>query len=120
MILTRKYYNDRTEGEIILPNGKTLYTIERARTGDYPCIPEGRSIFERDLIGKHRWWRILEVSGRTHIEIHPANYVHQLRGCIAPCTHIVDGVGRSSVKACNILLDFYGDVGVRYVLDITS
>ncbi len=120
MKITRKYFNDRTEGEIILPNGKTLYTIERARTGDYPCIPEGRYIFERDLIGKHRWWRVLKVSGRTHIEIHPANYAHQLQGCIAPCTHIVDGAGISSVKACNILLDFYGDVGVRYVLDITS
>jgi hypothetical protein len=120
MKLTRTYYHDRTEGKIILPDGSLLFSIERPEESANPCIPEGSYLFERDLTGKHRWWRVLDVDGRTNIEIHPANYAHQLLGCIAPCMNIVNGVGFNSVEACKKMMEFYGEIGVKYVLDIKS
>jgi hypothetical protein len=118
MKLTRTYYHDRTEGKIILPDGSLLFSIERPEESANPCIPEGNYFFERDLTGKHQWWRVLDVDGRTNIEIHPANYAHQLLGCIAPCMNIVNGVGFNSVEACKKMMEFYGEVGVKYVMEI--
>ena len=52
------------------------------------CIPEGRydanweynQGFKCDIVRLHN------VPERSGILIHPANYLHELRGCIAPCT----------------------------------
>ena len=120
MTLTRKYFNDRTEGEWILPDGSVIRTIERPECSANPCIPEGRYLFERDLTGRHQWWKILDVEGRTNIEIHPANRADQLLGCIAPNMEIINGVGWNSVAACKKLMRFYGEIGVKYNLEIRS
>ena len=47
------------------------------------CIPTGEYTCRRDTEGAHKYYRLEKVPGRSHIEIHPANYPHQLKGCIA-------------------------------------
>lgn len=120
LTITRTEFDDRTEGKMDLPDGSVLYCIERPDFGKNPCIPEGIYEFERDLHGKHQWWKINGVEGRTAIEIHPANYAHQLLGCIAPCMYIEGGMGRNSVAACKILMKHFGEVGKKYTLEIKS
>lgn len=39
------------------------------------------------------------VIGREYIEIHSANWSYQLKGCIAPCAVVVNGMGWSSKKS---------------------
>jgi hypothetical protein len=115
-----KFDEHHTESCATLPDGTEISFIERPEDSKNPCIKAGEYFFERDLTGNHRWWKILDVEGRTNIEMHPANYAHQLLGCIAPCIKIVDGAGWHSVDACNKLMEFYGEVGVKYHLRIVE
>ena len=36
-----------------------------------------------DSTGKHQWFSIQDVDGRENIEIHVANYLTEINGCIA-------------------------------------
>lgn len=76
-----------TFGTIAIP-GLSLFTLERPWLGNMPdvsCIPTG--LYQCQL----RWsahfnrrvYGLTQVAGRSNIEIHPANLVHQLNGCIA-------------------------------------
>ena len=61
------------------------------------CIPEGTYKVVKDDHGKYQWWKITHIlnervntwedmsreTGRTAIELHPANYLSDLKGCIA-------------------------------------
>lgn len=49
---------------------------------DMSCIKEGCYICERDYSGKYKGYKILDVYGRKNIEIHPANTILDLKGCI--------------------------------------
>lgn len=102
-----------TAGEIILPDGKKIVTLERPWLDNKPyvsCIPEGEYIVRRDHTGRHRYHAIDDVAGRSDIEIHPANRVEQLLGCIAPALHFnVDGTTRNSTEACHLLIELYGE-----------
>lgn len=54
------------------------------------CIPSGKypiqftfsPHFHRKTI------ELMNVPGRSGIRIHAANYLHELKGCIAPCTEV--------------------------------
>lgn len=49
------------------------------------CIPEGVYDVAPDEEGRYTGYPELQaVPGRTEIIIHPANWVHQIQGCIAP------------------------------------
>lgn len=61
----------------------TMELPELHNQPDVSCIPAGTYRIERDHTGKHRVYRLLDVPGRTGIEIHVANYVQELNGCIA-------------------------------------
>lgn len=77
-------------------DGTVFATMERAKTGDHPCIPEGeyqvvphKSPKFGDVYavigGKCYEWEVPEgQDGRCLILIHPANLVSELLGCIAP------------------------------------
>ena len=83
--LTRVYQNGRTAGRLTLPDGSEIQTIERPWLDNQvgiSCIPEGVYKFKRDHFGKHQWWSILEVPGRTFIEIHPGSKPKHSEGCI--------------------------------------
>lgn len=108
----RDRYGARTEGVITLPDGSEIKTLERPWKGNKPyvsCIPEGEYIVKRDHTGKHRYFAVQEVEGRSAIEIHPANTVNQLLGCIAPCLYLEKGVARHSTEACLKLIELYGE-----------
>lgn len=89
----KKFYIDRTYGEFGTPGilrdaaGNPLcFTIERARTGKYPCVAEGTYLARRYDSPKHGpgTWQLENVPGRTNIQFHIANWPHELLGCIAP------------------------------------
>ena len=83
--LKRLEINGANYGILTLPNGEELETIELAwndnRVGK-SCIPTGIYTFSRDRFGKHQWWRIHDVEGRTAIEIHEGYKPSHSQGCI--------------------------------------
>lgn len=83
--LKRTYFDDKTTGEIMLPEGYVIQTLElpwRDNKVGKSCIPEGQYIISRDHTGRHKWFKVNDVEGRTFIEIHQASHVSQLEGCI--------------------------------------
>ena len=109
-----------TSGIIEHPNGDVIRTLElpwRNNEIGKSCIPAGIYVVDRDYTGKQTWYRFrdAEVAPRSAIEIHPANRLHQLQGCIAPCmeirggVHTSDPVGVDSIEACRVLMSWFGD-----------
>ncbi len=91
VVLTREYFPDRTEGNIILPDGETIYTLERPwlnNKANKSCIPAGvykAQWLERSGSGKYkRVWHLQDVPGRSGILIHSGNLVRHTLGCILP------------------------------------
>ena len=106
---------------MILPSGEMLFSLELPWLNNrsyVSCIPEGEYFFMRDTHGRHTYFRVLNVPGRSSIEFHPANNTSQLQGCIAPCLRIDNGIGIASRSACDKMLAFYGDESVKYLMRI--
>lgn len=129
LTLKRIYYKHYTWGMIYMPDHSIIHTLELPWIDNQigvSCIPEGQYIVDRDKTGRHQWYRLRneEVAPRSHIEIHPANKLAQLQGCIAPCLEIKGGsktsnpIAVDSLKACKLLLNWFGDDS--FVLRITS
>jgi hypothetical protein len=119
VLITRTHFADRTEGILTLPDGQQIGALERPWLNNAPfvsCIPTGQYIVNRDKTGRFQWYSLLNVKGRSHIEIHPANKASQLEGCISPCMYIKDGVGYGSREACELILAWFGDNS--FVLEI--
>lgn len=116
MLTLKRDYNkfpNCTAGEIALPDGEVIVTLERPWLDNKPfvsCIPEGEYIVKRDHTGRHKYFALLDVEGRSAIEIHPANHVEQLEGCIAPALKFnEDGTVWNSTAACHKLIDLFGE-----------
>ena len=122
VILQRLQHTDQgTIGEMTLPDGTILTTVEPPWQDNKPhvsCIPAGTYTVRRDTTGRFAFYRLLNVDGRTDIEIHPANYFinphigkQELAGCIAPGLGRMPGypvsVSRSG-DACGVLLEIMG------------
>ena len=66
---------------------KSAYTLEPAWRDNEPyksCIPDG--VFRCRKFSGARWpdtYQICDVPGRSAILFHPANWPHELQGCIA-------------------------------------
>lgn len=85
-----------TFSRLILPSSRQLFTVERSWLGNKPfvsCIPPGvytlRKRFSRvvkDTTNGEftRGWEVTNVPGRSYIMWHPANWPHNLEGCIGP------------------------------------
>lgn len=102
--------------------GLKLYTLERPNLDNKPnvsCIPYGTYLVKPDNTGKYQWFSIKNVVGRTAIEIHPANRVEQLMGCIAPGMdyNIQYDMVRSQ-DACEMLKDYVGNKA--FILEIVK
>lgn len=99
-----------------------LYTVEQVWDDNTPnksCIPIG--IYELANYNSPTRGKVLLLSNnvalasgaangkaRTYIEIHPANWAHELRGCIAPGMHLNDSWGvASSRKAMDLVLKHF-------------
>ncbi len=107
LLLLRRYLSEATIGAIYKADQLICHTLERPREinnklnqpdnpetalNDSCCIPEGE--YEVKYVFSPRFQRkmlrLREVPGRDGILIHPANYVDQLKGCIAPASYIQD------------------------------
>jgi hypothetical protein len=104
-ILQRKGQGEiSTWGDLYDPAGKHVCSVlerglanpdhVRIPAGQYKIMlrPMGASHFDKTLnliVPDYRGIPLLcDVPGRSGIEIHPANKVSELRGCLAPATHI--------------------------------
>jgi len=75
---------------------RSWHTVELPWSGNVPrksCVPAGEYLLvkhdsplvTRITKGRHTWtWMLKDVEGRTYILLHPANWPHELEGCIAP------------------------------------
>lgn len=82
--LKRTYFDNRTEGILDAPFTK-MSTLERPNLDNQvnvSCIPEGTYEVHRDKHGKHTWFKVLDVKGRSAIEIHEGYKVAHSAGCI--------------------------------------
>jgi hypothetical protein len=118
-----------TLGRAILPSGVELFSLEPPWKNNEPnvsCIPEGEYTAVRDRGGRHQFYRVEDVPGRSAIEIHPANYFvnpatgrQELWGCIAfglgLNTQHIASVARS-VDACNRLVAEMGETGFELTI----
>ena len=93
-ILTRrKSTQDGTFGDWMTPTF-SCKTLERLLTGEHPCIPVGTFLCRLRYSPAHKaldfgfgpgvLYGVEMVPGRDNIEIHNANFIWQLLGCIAP------------------------------------
>ncbi len=78
--------NKATLGTLINPKG-----LEIAKTLELPfmdnkqgisCIPFGTYQCKKDNTGRYRFWKILNVPGRSGIEFHNGNFAVDTDGCI--------------------------------------
>ena len=80
--------SEGTFGELYLSDLDEDYfavTVERPAGIDFPCIPAGVYHWRKFNSPNNGPCLLLEnVPGRTMIEMHSANFMLQLRGCIAP------------------------------------
>lgn len=84
--IERKYEEKGTRGKIFHGGDFICESIERPKTGDHPCIPEGWYIAKRynSPANKCIVWQLEDVPGKTNIQLHIANWPSELLGCIAP------------------------------------
>lgn len=105
LILLRKYDKEGTCGKLIIDGQVFCRTLERPQNGnlrddpktkanDSGCIPEGLYEVLRDKTGRFQYYSVQNVPNRANIEMHPANSIDDLLGCI--------GLGE------DILLNQYG------------
>ena len=101
------------EGQVVNELGGVLFqfkTLElpwKDNERRVSCIPPGTYEIIKHTSPKFGecWW-LQDVPGRSEILIHAANYVRQLRGCIAPgltCADI-DGDGNLDVTSSRIAM----------------
>lgn len=74
-----------TVGNLELSTGQIITSLERPWLDNQvsvSCIPKGIYKVTRDKTGKHTWFRLEHVEGRTFIEIHEGYRVEHSEGCI--------------------------------------
>lgn len=84
-----------TIGQLFLGNKFLCYTLERPWENNrpfYSCIPEGdyEVRFTESKKFKRRTFELQDVPDRSAIRIHPANFVKELSGCIAPASFVFE------------------------------
>ena len=108
MLIVR--HNNLTTGTATLPDGREFPTIElpyRDNKVNVSCIKPGIYQFKRDKTGKHQWFKVLNVEGRTNIEMHEGTKPEHSNGCIL-----------MTPECLNAMLEFYGDENLTYTLEI--
>lgn len=102
-LLRNFYKTEATTGAIIDSDGLLIcQTLERPNLNnqkDIPateenessCIPEGVYICKKYSSRRFpNTWEITGVKGRDKILFHTANFVFQLKGCVAVCNQVID------------------------------
>ena len=104
---------DRTNGIATLPDGREFNSLERPWRDNIvskSCIPAGQYMFVRDTNGRFQWFRVLDVEGRTDIEMHMGSRPSHSEGCIL------------LPKKCLVIMkeEFYGEENLKFVLEIRN
>ena len=85
--IIREYGDKQTLGRLIYDNKFMCHTLElpwKDNQHNISCIPEGTYKVTRRISAKHGLhFEIHDVKNRSYILIHSANFVSQLRGCVA-------------------------------------
>lgn len=106
--LFRSYLFDRTIGKM-----GDLSTLERPWIENKPnisCVSEGLYLIFRDRSGRHQYYRIEHVTGRTHIEFHGGYLPTHSDGCVLVGTGFDEKFNLiGSDDALAKMLDTYGD-----------
>ena len=105
--------SDRTNGIVTLPDGTEYPSLERAwldNQTSISCIPAGHYKFKRDTHGRFQWFEVLDVEGRTNIEMHLGTKPGHSEGCIL------------LPKECLLAMKnfFFSDLDLTYVLEIRN
>lgn len=113
----------------IYENKENLSDDPKTKVNESCCIPEGEYVVEFTYSPKfeHKLFLVCNVSHRDGIRIHAANYVSELKGCLAPAMKIIDQgekvapdqryKGINSVEALNKLTAI---LPKKFTLKITS
>ena len=106
-----QYMPDVTLGVLTVRGDKGIALFEclsmelpwRKNLQNTSCIPTGRYKIglEYSPAFKMNLWELKGVPGRSEVKIHPANYVNQLRGCIAPGLSYADLNGDNTIDISN-------------------
>ena len=119
--LARSYLQDKTIGWLT-GDGLKLVSLERPwlnNAANISCIPEGVYILKRDIEGRHRWYAVQDVSGRSSIEVHAGNTVSDSAGCILlGMSFDADNNISRSIPAMKALLNLVG--GDDFILTIRA
>lgn len=90
---------------------KTLEIAWKNNAINISCIPTGEYKVKWSFSNtfKRFTYEITNVPGRSGIRIHPANYFHQLKGCIALGDKLVDmnGDGKLDITSSRITLEMF-------------
>lgn len=109
--IVRTYLSEGTNGGLFQNDRLICRTIElpwRNNQRQISCIPEGKYRVAKRYSRKFGWHiEVVGVKDRRLILVHPANNASsELKGCIAPVTHISGaGTGTLSRNAFNKLKD---------------
>lgn len=110
--LARSYLSDRTIG-VFRHEAFQLASLERAWNDNWvndSCIPEGAYLVDRDKHGRHQFYAVQDVGGRTAIELHGGVYPYNSNGCILlGLTHTLAYNLDMPDAAMNDLLNYVGD-----------
>lgn len=95
--ILRSYHPEATTGILLDPMGMHLcVTLERPwleNKDNISCIPEGTyHVIQYNSPSKGDVWLFKNVPDRDMIEIHPANHMEQLLGCIAVGERLTENI----------------------------
>lgn len=96
--------SDGTFGTLYNAAGRQLaVTVERPSTGDHPSIPVGVYDWSK-FISPHNGACLLlaNIPGRSMIEMHSANVMVELLGCIAPGSAFAQFTGEHNDQSYNL------------------
>jgi hypothetical protein len=99
------------------------FTLERPVDGPHPCIPAdsyqvGIDWHHPGTPATYKCPELLDVPGRSQIQIHIANRVDQLLGCIAPGERIGNDCVEESGTAFRNLMAYLDGADVPFTLDV--
>lgn len=115
-----------TLGKLTSRDGKFMcYTLERPGDGDHPCIAAGTYKVGIDwhhpgTAATYRCPELLDVPGRSQIQIHIANRCGELQGCIAPGERIGNDCVEDSGAAFRRLMKYLEDAALPFALEIVD
>lgn len=87
MLTIKRWYQPEFTLGLLDAGGFHCFSLELPWLGnkqDVSCIPAGRYTGRKILSPSNGYCiEIMDVPGRTHIQVHAANYTRQIRGCAA-------------------------------------